>query len=436
MAEIKENINDNNIEGNDDTKLLDIIKLKNDDNDLSFQTDINILTKSNQNVFTFKGYPNINPNGSDPKNICDEVNRLNKNDWRVYGYQTKQDNNGIAYVEIDLKTRYFITKFAVSGYPGGAHKPVGIYNILGSKDGQNWDVIGSANTGTWTNDQYGTYPFRCINTVTKPDFYQYYRIQSNGFDNQHLLIMNLGLFTPVKSTVNKWYKKEYKYITNDDSKYGITMEHWTTKNLVHWISNPKYVNWGKKLKERNNCITEIQDFEANGKDFIKMDAKAIQLSFNVNVPLMVQRIMNAKNDALKDNNIIRQVIIDSSEQKNDNDIKKPNAEQILIAEPLNFCQSWQDYSNEYQGGRWTKIGKIVIIEGLVKSNNFNGSKKIAILPDIVRPAKRLIFDLNQHNESFRVDIKANGEIEWIMGNNRHNWISLGGIVYMLDTPLM
>ena len=51
------------------------------------------------------------------------------------------------------------------------------------------------------------------------------------------------------------------------------------------------------------------------------------------------------------------------------------------------------------------------------------------LPSNCRPKKRLIFNLNNHKKTARVDVLRNGQVRWIRGGKDHGWISLGGIVF-------
>lgn len=107
---------------NDDEKTglsTDVLTLPQQLTSPSFDTEVNILTKQNMNLFSFTGYPHQNVGGSDPKYICDQINRQIATDWNKYGYQTHQDSNGVAYIQIDLKQAHYVTKWAVSGYPGG-----------------------------------------------------------------------------------------------------------------------------------------------------------------------------------------------------------------------------------------------------------------------------------------------------------------------------
>ena len=45
---------------------------------------------------------------------------------------------------------------------------------------------------------------------------------------------------------------------------------------------------------------------------------------------------------------------------------------------------------------------------------------VATLPASCRPAKRLIFNLNNHQYTSRVDVLTNGQIRWIASGNSGN----------------
>ena len=84
----------------------------------------NILTRDSRHKFTFTGYPNTVTVGSQPSNVADEESRITVTSWMQYGYVTKQDSVGTAYLAVDLKQKYYVRAFAVSGYAGPHHKPL------------------------------------------------------------------------------------------------------------------------------------------------------------------------------------------------------------------------------------------------------------------------------------------------------------------------
>merc|ERR1711974_318694 len=60
---------------------------------------------------------------------------------------------------------------------------------------------------------------------------------------------------------------------------------------------------------------------------------------------------------------------------------------------------------------------------------------VAQLPSCCRPNKILIFNVNNHEGSSRVDVYPNGNIVWKAGGRRHAWLSLSGIVFPLPTKV-
>ena len=52
---------------------------------------------------------------------------------------------------------------------------------------------------------------------------------------------------------------------------------------------------------------------------------------------------------------------------------------------------------------------------------------------IHRPSHRLIFDLNGHEGSIRVDVLASGEIKYVSGSHDNGWISLEPIRFLLPS---
>merc|ERR1712216_233128 len=67
-----------------------------------------------------------------------------------------------------------------------------------------------------------------------------------------------------------------------------------------------------------------------------------------------------------------------------------------------------------------------VVSGLAKSGKWGN---IATLPSSCRPSKRLIFNVNNHVKSARVDVQTSGVVSWIAGGKDHQWISLTGILF-------
>ncbi len=95
---------------------------------------------------------------------------------------------------MDLKERYKVRAFAVTGYPDGDYKPTGEYHLQGSNNKLNWKMVGIGKPSQWLAP--GAYPFKREQIVAAiyPDSYQYYRVISRGWTNNHMVIYNWGLF--------------------------------------------------------------------------------------------------------------------------------------------------------------------------------------------------------------------------------------------------
>jgi hypothetical protein len=98
--------------------------------------------------------------------------------------------------------------------------------------------------------------------------------------------------------------------------------------------------------------------------------------------------------------------------------------------------SWTNYGGSYGSISYTRSsGGICEAEGLVRGIKWG--QAFATLPSACRPKKRLVFNLNNHQYSARVDVLQNGQIAWISGGKTHGWMSLSGIVFSTrrGTPL-
>lgn len=101
--------------------------------------------------------------------------------------------------------------------------------------------------------------------------------------------------------------------------------------------------------------------------------------------------------------------------------------------PLN--PPWVDYGRSgYQGGRYhvTK-GGMCALSGLVRTSDWKAStmkNPIFTLGPECRPhGGRMVFSVNQHDHSFRIDILPNGEGRFIAGTKDRPWLSLTGLVW-------
>jgi hypothetical protein len=88
---------------------------------------------------------------------------------------------------------------------------------------------------------------------------------------------------------------------------------------------------------------------------------------------------------------------------------------------------WRGYGGSYSNPTYTKTGVVCEIEGLMRGGRWGHS--MVQLPGNCRPKQRLIFNMNNHARSARVDVQTNGQVTWHAGGRNHHWISLGGIMF-------
>ncbi len=84
------------------------------------------------------------------------------------------------------------------------------------------------------------------------------------------------------------------------------------------------------------------------------------------------------------------------------------------------------YGGDYAPATATRVGAVVTVGGVVKVQNWS---VLATLPAGYRPAKRMVFSVNNHDRDARVDVLPDGRILWVTGGKNHGWISLSGIVF-------
>lgn len=127
----------------------------------------------------------------------------------------------------------------------------------------------------------------------------------------------------------------------------------------------------------------------------------------------------------------QQVILDATEKLQQ---IKDKAYQALLTEleksqgVLELNNGWLAFGGEYGKPSVKRSGDIVIISGLIKLGKY---EQLATLPAALRPPQRLVFDLNNHEKSSRIDVSPNGQIRWVAGGKDHKWLSLSGISYSL-----
>jgi hypothetical protein len=91
---------------------------------------------------------------------------------------------------------------------------------------------------------------------------------------------------------------------------------------------------------------------------------------------------------------------------------------------------WRNYGGSYGSVTYIKARAVCELEGLVKGSAWG--KPMVTLPRKCRPPKRLIFNLNNHQHTARVDVLPNGQVVWVAGGQSHGWLSLSGIEFSTE----
>ena len=96
--------------------------------------------------------------------------------------------------------------------------------------------------------------------------------------------------------------------------------------------------------------------------------------------------------------------------------------------PLTLTNGWAAYGSGHAPPTFTKdnTSGMVTVSGLAKAGGWGD---IATLPHDCRPKQILIFGLNNHDSSCRVDVHPDGRIAWNAGGKAHAWVSLDGIAF-------
>ncbi|MFT4566046.1 MAG: hypothetical protein ACI9FN_000999 [Saprospiraceae bacterium] len=126
---------------------------------------------------------------------------------------------------------------------------------------------------------------------------------------------------------------------------------------------------------------------------------------------------------------------------NTNDaVNKGYVDSALSAETptgLSFAAGWEDYGQGFQSVRYDKHNSRIYLEGLARKTTNGGvivgSESLGTLSQGYRPSSRLIFTINQHESSLRVDTLPDGQILIMFDfNSLRDYISLSGISFRID----
>lgn len=90
-----------------------------------------------------------------------------------------------------------------------------------------------------------------------------------------------------------------------------------------------------------------------------------------------------------------------------------------------------DFGKEYQGLKVTERDGFCVVTGLIRHVNhavFSGGL-VGVLPTKCMPDNRLIFHMNHHQYTLRMDVDRYGQITFQGGSRAHSWVSLSGMFF-------
>jgi hypothetical protein len=98
-------------------------------------------------------------------------------------------------------------------------------------------------------------------------------------------------------------------------------------------------------------------------------------------------------------------------------------------ESLPLLNGFGIYRNGYRPPSFRKEGELCMVSGLASGA---AQAAIGLLPEECRPEERLIFAVDNHGSSVRLDVLPDGRILWVDVPIKHNWISLDGIRFVVS----
>lgn len=96
--------------------------------------------------------------------------------------------------------------------------------------------------------------------------------------------------------------------------------------------------------------------------------------------------------------------------------------------PLDLLNGWKPYQRGYRAPTVYKIHNMCVLSGLAKATK-GWRSHMANVPVECRPDTRIVFAVNHHTGSMRLDIFADGMIRYISGFRRNHWVTFDGIIY-------
>jgi hypothetical protein len=95
--------------------------------------------------------------------------------------------------------------------------------------------------------------------------------------------------------------------------------------------------------------------------------------------------------------------------------------------PAALQSGWVAYGHGYEAPSTTRYGDLCVVSGLIRRHGM--SNPLMTLPTDCRPNKRVIFNLNNHQNTLRVDVLTNGQVHYVSGTWHHGWLNLDGIQF-------
>ena len=103
------------------------------------------------------------------------------------------------------------------------------------------------------------------------------------------------------------------------------------------------------------------------------------------------------------------------------------------SQPLTLENNWSAYGGAYRKPSYFRQDKLCVLSGLARGS---ARGPVAAVPSECRPPKKLIFHTIQHPEVQRIDVYPDGRVVWVDGVNRHGYVSLDGIRYVVGQRVL
>jgi len=91
-----------------------------------------------------------------------------------------------------------------------------------------------------------------------------------------------------------------------------------------------------------------------------------------------------------------------------------------------FANGWKNEKG-YAALTVSRHGDNVIVTGTIRGTRWD--QPVATLPKGFRPPAKMVFSVNNHDNSAVVQVFKNGRIKWLAGTFDHGWMSLSGIKF-------